>query len=156
MAEQDSEAVSVAQDGLHDDFIHKLRGFTLAYPVEMFGPVTDAERKEHSGLVSRASGAMGRHLAKFFAQAADVIEQQQATIADHARIVAELQAKHDRDCERMAEVTNRMAAEREATEASLAACRALLLRCVENREGLAYETELLADIHAALKEPGNG
>lgn len=34
-----------------------------AYPPDIFGEVTEAERKEHPGLITRNSAAMGRHMA---------------------------------------------------------------------------------------------
>lgn len=62
--------------GLVDfELVDTLRSFGQAYPEDMFGPVTDAERKEHGSLITRTSAGMGRHCAKFMAQAADMIER---------------------------------------------------------------------------------
>jgi hypothetical protein len=56
-----------------------LQGFERAYPEDIFGPVTKAERewlhKERPGLQDRIAGEMGRHLAKHMAMAANLLEQ---------------------------------------------------------------------------------
>ncbi len=52
----------------------RLHDFGKAYPVEIFPEITDAERAEHSGLITRAAAQMGRHFAKFAVPAADLIE----------------------------------------------------------------------------------
>lgn len=60
---------------MNDDFVLRLRSIANAYPEDIFGPVTDDERREHASLITRNSAAMGRHLGKFLAQAADEIER---------------------------------------------------------------------------------
>ena len=57
-----------------DELVHTLRSFGLAYPEDMFGPVSEDERLLYGNLITRNSAAMGRHCAKFMAQAADMIE----------------------------------------------------------------------------------
>jgi hypothetical protein len=57
------------------DLVTELRQFAQAYPEEVFGPVTDAEAKEHASLITRNSAAMGRHFAPWFTRAADEIER---------------------------------------------------------------------------------
>ena len=52
----------------------RLHDFGKAYPVEIFPEITDAERAEHSRLITRAAAQMGRHFAKFAVPAADLIE----------------------------------------------------------------------------------
>src|ERR1700674_4621018 len=52
----------------------RLRSFGVAYPENVFGPVTDDEREQHGNLITRNSAAMGRHCAKFMSEAADRIE----------------------------------------------------------------------------------
>jgi hypothetical protein len=61
------------------ELVHELRSIAGAYPEDIFGPVTDAEIKEHASLITRNSAAMGRHLGQFLTKAADEIE------AAHAR-----------------------------------------------------------------------
>lgn len=62
------------------DLVARLRGIATAYPEDIFGPVTDAEIKEHASLITRNSAAMGRHMGKFLLQAADEIERLRAVL----------------------------------------------------------------------------
>jgi hypothetical protein len=68
-----------------EDFVNTLRGFTKAYPEDIFLPLTEEQIKEHSLVITRASAGMGRHLAKFFAQAAEHIEALERRIAELER-----------------------------------------------------------------------
>jgi hypothetical protein len=54
--------------------VRDLRSFAEAYPEDVFRPLTDADRKEHSVLITRASAQMGRHFGKWATKAADTIE----------------------------------------------------------------------------------
>jgi hypothetical protein len=58
----------------HKALIERLRDVAQAYPDDIFPEFTDTERKEHSALISRASGCMGRFLSKHLTAAADAIE----------------------------------------------------------------------------------
>lgn len=60
---------------MDDDFTLRLRSLANAYPEDIFGPVTEAEVKEHASLITRNSAAMGRHLGKFLLEAADEIDR---------------------------------------------------------------------------------
>lgn len=64
--------------------LRQLRSWSKAYPEDVFIPFTEEERKEHSLIITRASGAMGRHMAKFTDEAADYIEQQQRALEHYA------------------------------------------------------------------------
>lgn len=58
------------------ELVMKLLGFSSAYPEEMFPPLTKAEIAElPSGILDRASAAMGRHVAKFAKEAATELER---------------------------------------------------------------------------------
>lgn len=101
----ESEPSNVGPVELDDDkisdFIDTLRGFTKAYPEDIFTPLTEAERKQMGSLLDRASAGMGRHMAKFMAQAADMIERLAAppsaqTVAqERERIVVDLVKLYD-------------------------------------------------------------
>jgi len=53
-----------------------LESFSRAYPEEIFPPLTEDERKAlPRGIIDRCSGAMGRHFAKFAAQAAAALRE---------------------------------------------------------------------------------
>jgi hypothetical protein len=60
---------------MSEELVHRLRGLAQAYPEDIFGPVTPQEVKEHAGLITRNSAAMGRHLGQFFTEAANAIER---------------------------------------------------------------------------------
>ena len=60
----------------------RLHDFGKAYPVEIFSEITDAERAEHSGLITRAAAQMGRHFAKFAVPAADLIADMAQRVLD--------------------------------------------------------------------------
>jgi hypothetical protein len=63
------------------ELVMKLLGFCSAYPEDIFPPLTKAERAGlPSGVIDRASAAMGRHLAKFAKEAADALEAQHKEI----------------------------------------------------------------------------
>ena len=53
--------------------IHRLRQVAQAYPEDVFGSITDAERNEHGSLISRSSAGMGRHFSALFTEAADAL-----------------------------------------------------------------------------------
>lgn len=65
-------------ESLPTDLVTELRQFAQAYPADVFGPVTDAEVKEHASLITRNSAAMGRHFAPWFTLAANEIERLRA------------------------------------------------------------------------------
>lgn len=64
----------------HDEFIEILRSFGKAYPLDIFGPVTEDEQRLHGSLITRNSAEMGRHCAKYMVKAADVIESLQSAL----------------------------------------------------------------------------
>lgn len=51
-----------------EDIAHRLKGWSEAYPEDIFRPLSEAEIKEvtkvYPGVIDRASAAMGRHFAK--------------------------------------------------------------------------------------------
>ena len=53
-----------------EQLIEELRSFAEAYPEDIFRPLTDADRKEHPVLITRASADMGRHMGKWMLRAA--------------------------------------------------------------------------------------
>ncbi len=57
------------------DVIHQMRSIAQAYPEDIFPPLTEAEVKGHSAIVSRASASMGRHFAKILKGMADDLER---------------------------------------------------------------------------------
>ena len=81
-----------------EELINTLRGFTKAYPEDIFTPMDsetrDAIAQQYPGAIDRISAGMGRHCGKFFGQAADHIEALEARIAelepDAARYVQHL------------------------------------------------------------------
>jgi hypothetical protein len=68
-----------------------------------------------------------------------------------ARLV-ELEAENERLLAGLAKHVDRLCEQRDRAEKA----EALLRECVENREGLAYETDLLTRITAHLSENGHG
>lgn len=70
-----------------DALAERLRACAMAYPEEMFPPLTDDDRRNHGVLVSRAAAAMGRHFAPLFTSAAGELErlQQRVSILESLR-----------------------------------------------------------------------
>lgn len=56
------------------DLVERLRQTAEAYPADVFGDVTDADRQEHGAVVQRAAAHMGRHMAPLLREAADALE----------------------------------------------------------------------------------
>lgn len=81
----DAAGTTSARDdwaALPDDALaERLRACAMAYPEEMFPPLTDDDRRSHGVLVSRAAAAMGRHFAPLFTGAAGAIERLQQRVA---------------------------------------------------------------------------
>lgn len=69
---------------MSSDLIERLMGLAKAYPEDIFPPVTSIEVIElgntYPGIVGRLSGAMGRHLSQFFAEAATALAAKDAEI----------------------------------------------------------------------------
>lgn len=65
---------------MNEDLINTLPSFAKAYPEDVFAPLSKAEIAEvvkaYPGVIDRISAAMGRHCAKFMAEAANEIERQ--------------------------------------------------------------------------------
>lgn len=72
---------------------NELRMLAIAYPESMFEPLTDAERNEHSSLVSRAAAAMGRHFGPKFTLCADTIDQLRAIKEEQDIEIADLHTR---------------------------------------------------------------
>lgn len=63
-----------------------LDSFSRAYPEDVFPPLTEDERKAlPRGIIDRCSGAMGRHFAKFAAQAAAALRESEEWRRDAER-----------------------------------------------------------------------
>lgn len=77
----DKDCLTVAGDEDDCPLLRLLDSFQTAYSEEFFAPLTDDERAAHAGtgIIDRASAGMGRHLAKFMAQAAAEIRRLRAT-----------------------------------------------------------------------------
>jgi len=75
-----------APDDALDELDQTLRSFAKAYPENVFTPFSEEELETHSVIITRASGAMGRHMAQFTTQAADAI----AALRARARELEEL------------------------------------------------------------------
>lgn len=58
-----------------EEMVRVLRRWSEAYPEDIFPPVTQEDRDNHPGVVTRAAAQMGRHMAKFMSEAADCIEK---------------------------------------------------------------------------------
>ena len=71
--------------------IRELREFARAYPEEIFTPFTDAEREQYAAVITRASGAMGRHLAPWLLSAAKALDQ----IDADERLMEQVLESHD-------------------------------------------------------------
>lgn len=69
--------------------VERLRPYSTAYPEDIFIPLTDEDLLEHGMLITRASAGMGRHCAKFMAEAAARIEELEL---ENARLRAEAEA----------------------------------------------------------------
>jgi hypothetical protein len=63
--------------------VRDLRSFAEAYPEDVFRPLTDADRKEHSVLITRASAQMGRHFGKWTKVEQAALDQQNGQKRTH-------------------------------------------------------------------------
>ena len=126
-----------------EDLIGTLRSFGKAYPLDMFGPVTDAERNAHGSLISRNSAAMGRHLSKFMVQAADMIESLSSRLAAAELELAASRVIRENSVNTIADLHRRLAAERKDAERqyrlgaeAMLECRELMERTLQGAPGL--------------------
>ena len=80
--------------------IRELREFARAYPEEIFTPFTDAEREQYAAVITRASGAMGRHLAPWLLSAAKALDQidADAGLMERARALLDEADERMRKC----------------------------------------------------------
>lgn len=60
-------------DITRDRLISDLRGFAVAYPEDIFTPLTPEEIEEHPLIITKASASMGRHFQQWFTAAADML-----------------------------------------------------------------------------------
>jgi len=61
----------------------RLQKWAEAYPEDIFRPLTDLDRKEHPGLITRASAGMGRHMSPFMLKWANLLTQAAAMVRAH-------------------------------------------------------------------------
>ena len=60
------------------DLADEMRGFAKAYPEKMFTPFSKEETTQHANVITRASAAMGRHLAPWLTAGADAVDARRA------------------------------------------------------------------------------
>lgn len=79
------------------DIVEVLRSFETAYPEDVFVPFTGEELKQHQTVITRASGAMGRHCSQFMSIAADEIDRLRGVLSGDASLVGVHLEKHGID-----------------------------------------------------------
>ena len=131
--------------------VDRLRHLAMAYPEDVFIPFTPEETRAHSRVITRASGAMGRHMSQFLTEAANEIERLTTAISNAAdgAIEAEVGRNPDEDAEEsetLAEVRRELAEARAEIERQ----RIMKMGWAERyRQGDAYAGALVDVVKAA-------